>query len=135
MLISITLTTLYSVRVVRYLKGFEKSLGISTAHFIAHPVGLIIAWLPSIIFRIAYLSGYYSLWLDAVSIAFCRSSGLINAVIYGWQSLSVKKNKKAEEESPNKIMGSYTMSPDVYQNYEENGNPKTLRKVQSLAIY
>jgi len=91
MIFGVILTTYYSIKIMKAIRGFEKTFGVRAWHFLAHPIALIVVWLPGIIFRIAYLAGYYSVWLDGANILFSSSSGLINMVIYGWQSFSVKK--------------------------------------------
>lgn len=125
---------------MKFLKGYEQSLEIHTRHFLAYPLGLIIAWLPSMIFRIAYLSGYYSVWLDGLNIAFSRSSGLINAIIYGWQSFAASKPAATgePEESAKPILGSHTFNPETYGalgDLEEKEEIKIKRRAQTLRIY
>jgi len=97
MIIGTGLTLFFYVMIIRYLKEFQGVLGIPTSQFVAYPLGLVISWFPSIVFKVAYLLGYRALWLEAVSIAFSRSSGFINVLVYGWQSLVAYQNHKQKK--------------------------------------
>jgi len=135
MLAGVVLTTHYSTKVVSFLKGFEQTFGIKVWHFLAHPVALIVMWLPGIIFRIAYISGYYGVWLDAINIAFSSSSGLINAIIYGYQSIKAFEAPRATEGQKERLsadlLGRFTIQPGFFPDVE---NRNTTRKSKALMI-
>ena len=132
MVISILLTIFFYTKVIKSLKEFEEVLGIKTRRFLSYPFGLIISWTPTIIFKIAYISNYHGLWLEAVNIAFSRSSGLINAVIYGWHNFSDSRYEEEEEEAAQdkSLLPSHTVDPASFRNVEK----KNLRKSKTLAF-
>jgi len=64
---------------------------IPTKRFLAYPLSLMISWLPLLVFRVAYFIDY-NIWLDGTAIVFSRASGIINAVLYGWERFKVAQN-------------------------------------------
>jgi len=94
MIIGISLSTYSYGRIIAYLKRFGGDYNISIKRFIAYPLSLVIVWLPITLFRIVYFSieAYPFTW-DAIGIVFARSSGLINAVMYGWDRKRLTEEK------------------------------------------
>jgi len=131
MIIGTGLTLFFYLMIIKYLKEFQGVLGIPTSQFVAYPLGLIISWFPSIVFKVAYLFGYRALWLEAVSIAFSRSSGFINVLIYGWQSLIAYQNSKQKKNIEHPLE-SESWGPEQTKLL---GHPNTIRKSKSLASF
>jgi len=118
---------------MKSLRGFEKTYGVRAWHFLAHPIALIVVWLPGIVFRIAYLCGYYSAWLEGANLLFSCSSGLINMVIYGWQSFNVKKRHVEVIEQPgsNSLLERLSWKESPLKDLESADEP---RKSKALMI-
>ncbi len=91
LLVSIALTVFSYSRIIRYLRELELEKDIPTKRFLAYPLSLMISWLPLLVFRVAYFIDY-NIWLDGAAIVFSRSSGIINAVLYGWERFKVAQN-------------------------------------------
>jgi len=91
LIVSIVLTAFSYARIIKYLRKFQGDYEIPTKRFIAYPLSLMISWLPLLIFRVVYFIDY-NIWLDGAAIVFSRSSGIINAVLYGWERFKVAQN-------------------------------------------
>jgi len=103
LIVSIVLTAFSYARIIKYLRNLQGDYEIPTRRFIAYPLSLMISWLPLLVFRVAYFIDY-NIWLDGAAIVFSRSSGIINAVLYGWERFKVAQNiNNIGEEKENEV--------------------------------
>jgi len=99
---SVLLTSYSYGKIITYLKGLGEGYKIEIGRFMAYPICLLIIWLPITIFRIIYFFDEYVVWFDGAGIIFSRSSGLINAIIYGWDKFQITRSESISEDDEDK---------------------------------
>jgi len=97
MMISMVLTIYANIKIIKHIRTLNVPFKVPTRRFLAYPLSLIIAWGPLNFFRFMYFVTDYSFALDLIEIVFSRSSGMINAVIYGWERLRAANDVKNAE--------------------------------------
>ena len=109
MTISMLLSTYYYTKMTFLFKELANRFGISLRRFSIYPMAIVVSWLPEVLFRIASVVGFYSIWIEGISIIFSRSAGFINALVYGWERFEASRVASRQRISRNSDSHSFTI--------------------------